>query len=282
MPADNRYFLTTTRLGFRLWEAEDFALARGLWGDPRVARWIDARGRLSDDQVRERLTWEIHMQQDHGVQYWPVFRLDTAGHVGCCGLRPYEQERRVYELGFHICAHSWRKGYALEAARAVIAHAFGLLGATALFSGHHPRNKASRALLTKLGFRYTHDEYYAATGCQHPSYRLEHTGIKPAGTASTAPAATRRQTKPRAARPRGFNAKTTFISIEKEPIELYKVLKLADLAPSGGQAKYMIAQGKVRLNGGIETRKRKKIVSGDQIEFQGCAYRIKARGRGAL
>ncbi len=279
MPSTADYFMTTQRLGFRYWRAADVALAYGLWGDPRVARWIDARGRLSREQVRERLTWEIKNHKDHGIQYWPVFRLDTAAHVGCCGLRPYKKENRVYELGFHICPPSWRKGYAFEAARAVIAHAFERLHAAALFAGHHPRNRASRQLLGKLGFQYTHDEYYAATGCQHPSYRLEHAGIKPAGAAPTAPAATRRQTKPRAARPRRFNAKTTFISIEKEPIELYKVLKLADLAPSGGQAKYMIAQGKVRLNGGIETRKRKKIVSGDQIECQGRVFRIKVQRR---
>jgi hypothetical protein len=32
---------------------------------------------------------------------------------------------------------------------------------------------ASRALLGKLGFRYTHDELYAPTGLLHPSYRLD-------------------------------------------------------------------------------------------------------------
>ena len=36
----------------------------------------------------------------------------------------------------------------------------------------------------------------------------------------------------------------------------------------------MIAQGRVRVNGAIETRKRKKIASGDLIEFEGQAYRI--------
>ncbi len=279
MPSTRDYFMTTQRLGFRFWRETDFALAAGLWGDPRVARWIDARGQLSGKQVRERLNWEIHIQKDHGVQYWPVFRLDTAGHVGCCGLRPYEKERRVYELGFHICAHSWRKGYALEAARAVIDHAFGRLHAAALFAGHHPINKASRQLLTKLGFQYTHDEYYAATGCRHPSYRLEHAGIRPAGVAMTSPAATSRQPKPMAASSRKPDAKTTTISIEKAPIELYKVLKLADLAQSGGQAKYMISRGDVRVNGDIETRKRKKIVTGDRIECQGRVYRIKAECR---
>ncbi len=271
MPPTHDYFMTTQRLGFRYWRAADVALAYGLWGDPRVARWIDARGRLSREQVRERLTREINSHKNHGIQYWPVFRLDTAAHVGCCGLRPYKKENRVYELGFHICPPSWRKGYAIEAARAVIAHAFERLHAAALFAGHHPRNRASRQLLGKLGFQYTHDEYYAATGCQHPSYRLEQAGITPA--------ATRRQPKPMAASPRRSDAMTTTIGIEKAPIELYKLLKFADLAQSGGEAKYVIAQGWVRVNGGIETRKRKKIVSGDQVECQGRVFRIKVQRR---
>jgi RimJ/RimL family protein N-acetyltransferase len=47
-----------------------------------------------------------------------------------------------------------------------------VLAASALFAGHHPANRSSRDLLLKLGFRYTHDEYYAPTGLQHPSYLL--------------------------------------------------------------------------------------------------------------
>jgi len=51
-------------------------------------------------------------------------------------------------------------------------HAFRTLHAAALFAGHNPRNESSRLMLTKLGFRYTHDEYYPPTGLQHPSYLL--------------------------------------------------------------------------------------------------------------
>ncbi len=173
MSVTRGYFMTTSRLGFRFWRMADLDLARGLWGDPRVARWIDARGQLTEAQVAERLAFEIQLQHRHGIQYWPVYRLNGGTHVGCCGLRPHDPAARIYELGFHICASSWRKGYAFEAARAVIDHAFGTLHACGLFAGHHPRNKASRRLLAKLRFRFTHNEFYAATGCQHPSYLLK-------------------------------------------------------------------------------------------------------------
>jgi len=57
------------------------------------------------------------------------------------------------------------------------------------------------------------------------------------------------------------------VEIMKEPTELYKILKFEGMVPSGGEAKLVIANGLVTLNGQIETQKRKKIVSGDIIEF---------------
>lgn len=57
------------------------------------------------------------------------------------------------------------------------------------------------------------------------------------------------------------------VEISKEPTELYKILKFEGLVSSGAEAKSVIADGQVLLNGEVETRKRKKIVSGDTIEF---------------
>ncbi len=57
------------------------------------------------------------------------------------------------------------------------------------------------------------------------------------------------------------------VEINSEPVELYKILKFEGMVSSGGEAKSVIASGQVLLNGNIETQKRKKIVSGDIIEF---------------
>ena len=166
------HLLTTRRLGFRAWSKDDLDLALGLWGDPQVTELIDARGKLSEAQVRERLDLEIATERAQGIQYWPIFLLETGAHVGCCGLRPYDQSGGILELGFHIRSKHWGHGYATEAARAVIAHAFQRLGIKGLFAGHNPKNAASRNLLGKLGFRYTHDELYGPTGLMHPCYLL--------------------------------------------------------------------------------------------------------------
>lgn len=57
------------------------------------------------------------------------------------------------------------------------------------------------------------------------------------------------------------------VEITREPVEPYKILKFEALANSGGQAKLFIDDGLVKVNGEVETRKRKKIVAGDVIEL---------------
>ena len=67
------------------------------------------------------------------------------------------------------------------------------------------------------------------------------------------------------------------LEISKEPIELYKILKIEGMVSSGGAAKYEIAQGRVLVNGTVETRKRKKIVSGDIVEYGQEKVRIQLK-----
>ena len=67
------------------------------------------------------------------------------------------------------------------------------------------------------------------------------------------------------------------IIISQEPIELNKLLKFENMVSSGGEAKYVISEGQVIVNGKVETRKRKKIFSGDIIEFGKDNIRIKAK-----
>ena len=168
----DKYFLNTNRLGFRTWNLSDLDLAIGLWGDFKVTKLFDSRGPLSNGQVNDRLHDEISMQNLHGVQYWPIFNLKTGEHVGCAGLRPYDESKQVMEIGFHIRPRFWRQGFAMEAASAVIDYAFKNRHFSGLFAGHSPQNTASAKLLKKLGFQYTHDEYYEPTGLMHPSYLL--------------------------------------------------------------------------------------------------------------
>jgi RimJ/RimL family protein N-acetyltransferase len=75
-------------------------------------------------------------------------------------------------LGFHLRPRYWGQGLAPEAARAVIHYAFETIGAKGLSAGHHPQNTTSKKLIEKLGFQYTHDEFYAPLQMHLPYYLL--------------------------------------------------------------------------------------------------------------
>ena len=65
---------------------------------------------------------------------------------------------------------------AAEAYQAVINIGSETVGATSLLAGHHPENILSKRLLSRLGFRYTHDERCPPTALMHPSYLLSPDG----------------------------------------------------------------------------------------------------------
>ncbi len=174
-PNHTEYFLCSERLGFRQWRAEDLPLARALWGDSSVMRYIG--GPLEPLAAQARMQSEILRQQKLGLQYWPIFLLATGEHVGCAGLRLpiFEKTPKpdVLEIGVHIRQPFWSGRYGEEAARTVIGLAFREHGVHALVAAHHPENHASQALITRLGFQYTHDWLWSVTGLLHPWYRLE-------------------------------------------------------------------------------------------------------------
>jgi ribosome-associated protein len=64
------------------------------------------------------------------------------------------------------------------------------------------------------------------------------------------------------------------VHINREPVELFKILKFEGLADSGGEAKAAIEQGLVKVNHTVETRKRRQIVAGDVIEYAGETLNI--------
>jgi RimJ/RimL family protein N-acetyltransferase len=82
-----------------------------------------------------------------------VFAVMLGGElIGMCGV---ELRDSGAEIGYWLGVPYWGRGYATEAARAVIDHAFGALGHDALAAGARVSNPASRRVLEKCGFQWT-------------------------------------------------------------------------------------------------------------------------------
>jgi RimJ/RimL family protein N-acetyltransferase len=148
--------LETERLILRARRPEDGAVYRRLWAerDPRVPphRQIDAEGRPTVEDIAAEIRAE---RQRPGPGLLAVERKGTADVVGYCGLvfrgngSPGEPE-----LAYELLRAAQGRGYATEAARAVLAWAsdagYGRVWATV-----RDWNVASRRVLEKLGFRET-------------------------------------------------------------------------------------------------------------------------------
>ena len=62
---------------------------------------------------------------------------------------------------------------------------------------------------------------------------------------------------------------TEQLTVDDTPINLTQVLKRAGLVLHGGEAKALIAEGRVRVNGEVEFRKRRKMAIGDVVQLEG-------------
>ena len=148
--------LETDRLVLRTWTLDDASDALRIWGDAEVMRFVGAP--FPDVGVARRaLERAIAVQEEHGVCLWAVVEKAGRRIVGCSGFHLYEGGPAL-ELAFHFVPEYWGRGYATEAARACLRHAFERLHAPKVVATVHPENVASRRVLEKVGFIYTHTE----------------------------------------------------------------------------------------------------------------------------
>lgn len=166
------YFLETSRIGFKNWSANDFTLAKSLWGNPQVTHLISSKTNFSDEEILTKLNLEIQNLKKFGVQYWPIFSLENQAFIGTCGLHPYNLFDSVFELSIQILPEYWHSGIGFEVAFAMINHAFNTLNIISLSAGPNPQDQVSLILLKKLGFRFSHNEFNSQTELNHPTYIL--------------------------------------------------------------------------------------------------------------
>ncbi len=64
------------------------------------------------------------------------------------------------------------------------------------------------------------------------------------------------------------------IKLKEEYIKLGQALKAAGLVESGVDAKFVVQDGLVKVNGQVETQRGKKLVEGDIVEYDGNSIKI--------
>jgi ribosomal-protein-alanine N-acetyltransferase len=161
--------LLTPRITLRGWRSEDLAPFAALNADPEVMRYFPATlTRAESDAFAERI--EEHLAR-HGFGLWAVElfgEVPFAGYVGLAIPAFQAAFTPCVEIGWRLARAFWGRGYATEAARAVVTFAFATLRLPELVSFTVPENLASRRVMEKVGM--TRD----------PADDFEHPGL-PAG-----------------------------------------------------------------------------------------------------
>jgi RimJ/RimL family protein N-acetyltransferase len=142
----------TERLAMRGYELSDLLqLHDVLYGDPEAMALLGGARDLNG--TRAAIERSMLQQQLGGFSFWPVFERESALLVGEAGLFPLAPGGADIALGYAFGRRYWNRGYASEAARAVLDEAFGALGLDHVVAITREANVRSRNVLTKLGFR---------------------------------------------------------------------------------------------------------------------------------
>lgn len=145
--------LETHRLILRPFRDDDLEAYAAMGADPEVMRFLSPDGSLLSraDAWRQMAMFLGHWEL-RGYGTWAVQERTSGDLVGRVGLH-FPEGWPDRELGWTIARRFWGRGYATEAARTAIDHAFGTLGWTHLVSLIHPDNGPSIRLAERLGYR---------------------------------------------------------------------------------------------------------------------------------
>ncbi len=148
--------LETPRLFLRKWQEKDRVSFAGLNADPEVMRYMGSLlTRAQSDSLIDSLM--VLINQD-GIGFWALERKDDGAFIGFTGLAPVEPGKLpcapAVEAGWRLARPFWGRGYATEAARASLAHGFGILGLNEIVAFTAVHNNRSRAVMERLGMHH--------------------------------------------------------------------------------------------------------------------------------
>ncbi len=146
--------IRTERLQLRSWRDDDVEPFQEMCADPLVMKSI------GDGSVQSAEASAAHMQTfraertERGFGFFAVETISDGRFIGFCGLSVpvfLPEILPAVEIGWRFDRSAWGRGYATEAARAVLAHAFDDLGLERIVSVYAIGNGASERVMIKIG-----------------------------------------------------------------------------------------------------------------------------------
>ena len=147
----HHFILETDRLILRPLTTEDCDAVFEWVGDEEVARYMVYPVYRSKDKVRE---WLLSLQAPDPEYHFGFERKEDHRLIGSGSIGPDADRDGVWGFGYNLRRDCWGKGYATEAARAMIAFAHEQFGVKRFSSSHVEHNTASGRVMEKCGLRF--------------------------------------------------------------------------------------------------------------------------------
>ncbi len=140
-------YLTTERLVIREFEEKDWEAVYEYTSEPTVMTYIP-EGVFSEEQAKKF----VIENQGEQAKYFPVFLTETEKLIGHIVFHKYFGDH-TYEIGWVFNQNYYGKGYASEAAKAVLGYAFEELHLHRVVATCQPENIGSYRIMEKIGMR---------------------------------------------------------------------------------------------------------------------------------
>jgi len=144
--------LYTDRLSLEPLQLDDLPWFHLLNTDPVVRKYLWDDQVIAESEARDILQQNQQLFSEKGYGLWKICRTEDQQAIGYTGLWFFFEEPQP-QLLYAILTPFGKKGYATEAARAVMDFAFMSLGWTYLIAATDPPNRSSMAVARRLGMR---------------------------------------------------------------------------------------------------------------------------------
>ena len=144
--------LTTERLVMRRLRREDAPDINALFSDPRVLEFLDEPPLQTDEKAVGMIDWMDEMYAKRVAIRWAITLKGQERVIGTVGFHYWSPKDRRAALGYDLYPDYWGKGYATEAARAVIDWCFNNLNLHRLQADCTLGNDRSERTILRLGF----------------------------------------------------------------------------------------------------------------------------------
>ncbi len=149
--------LKTKRLTLRPMRPRDAEAYAAMRYHPDVARWLSPAPAGPVDAARAAIERFAQSWRDRGYGPWAIFRDSRL--IGHAGLN-FVPEFGETEVLWSLHPDAWGLGFATEAGRAALDFGFRTLGLERIFAVTRPDNRASQAVMARLGLLYRKDVVY--------------------------------------------------------------------------------------------------------------------------